>query len=683
MISMISLLFRRWGRWLWTGGLVVLLTIAVTLIGNVQHSHSQPTLGHPLDPLTAQEISKAVSVIRQSQSLSEAALFPQIALKEPDKEMVLNFQSGDPVPRSVLAIVYEREKNLTFEAEVDLASAKLTSWQEIPDAHPALVSQEFELAGEVVKADPRWQAAMKKRGLSTFDDLEISAWAPGLLSETEREAGSRIVRALTYYKGKDFHYYGRPVEGVVAIVNLNEAKVLELIDRGAVALSREDWDYDLETLGTLRSAPRPLRISQPEGVSFQLQGNQVTWQGWSFRYFMHPRDGLILYEITYDDGDAVRPVMYRASLSEMVVPYSDPAPHWSFRNAFDVGEYNFGVLSSAMELGKDIPENGVLIDAVFADDTGEPYTMPSVIGLYERDRGILWKHYDYVTDKTYVRRDRDLVVAVTGAIDNYDYGINWIFHQDGSIEVETDLTGIILIQGTDAESMASEVTRYGTLVAKHMVGVTHQHFFGFRLDLDVDGQANSAMQMDLKQFPVTSSNPVGNAFWSEYTMLESESQAVRDVNLVSSREWMITSSDHNNSLEAPTSYMLMPMSNAAFAPGLDAEISHKAGFATHHFWVTQYDPDQLYAAGNYPNQGQAEQGLPTYVADNQPLVDQDLVVWYTLGVSHVTRPEDWPVMPVHRAGFKLIPRGFFSRNPAINLPEEPTVIQAQGIAPLP
>ncbi|MEO1521952.1 MAG: primary-amine oxidase [Cyanobacteria bacterium J06633_2] len=660
----------NWNRWFRFGFFLLLITVCIVTIGLVRPSHPQTLPRHPLDPLTKEEITTAVDVIRQSKSLSDAAVFPQISLKEPDKQMVLGFRDGDVVARSVFAIVYEREQNQTFEAEVDMATGTVTSWREIPGVQPALTDPEFELANEVVKSDPRWQEAMRKRGLTDFDQLEVSAWAPGVLSLSEKAAGDRIVRALTYFAGDGFHYYGRPIEGVMVVVNLNNGTVEEFVDTGVVALSRTNWDYDTDSVGPLKAMARPLRMIQPEGRNFEINGNQVSWRGWSFRYAMHPRDGLVLYQVTYDDGNQVRPVMYRASLSEMVVPYSDPNPTWSFRNAFDVGEYNFGVLASIMTLGKDIPSNGVLLDAVFADAYGEPYDMPGVVGIYERDRGILWKHYDYVTDQTYARRDRDLVVAVTGAIDNYDYGINWIFHQDGSIEVETDSTGIILIQASDAERVEDEVTPYGTLVAKNIVGITHQHFFGFRLDLDVDGSSNSVMRAELEQFDTSAMNPIGNAFQAQYTSLNSEADAVSDVDLTVSRKWMISSSDKRNSIGAPTSYVLLPTANASFAPGLDSKISQEAGFATHHFWVTKYDPDQLYAAGDYPNQGRADQGLPSYIANDESISDEDVVVWYTLGVSHVTRVEDWPVMPVHREGFKLIPRGFFDRNPAINLPDE-------------
>jgi primary-amine oxidase len=43
------------------------------------------------------------------------------------------------------------------------------------------------------------------------------------------------------------------------------------------------------------------------------------------------------------------------------------------------------------------------------------------------------------------------------------------------------------------------------------------------------------------------------------------------------------------------------------------------------------------------------------------------VLWYTLGSHHIPRPEDWPVMPVERAGFALRPFGFFDANPSLDV----------------
>ncbi|MBD2385791.1 primary-amine oxidase [Cylindrospermum sp. FACHB-282] len=646
--------------------IIVLISISLRLMGLV--SAQQPIISHPLTSLTEAEISTAVAVVKKQNTLSETAAFPIIALQEPDKKEVLNFTPGKPFTRQVFLVIYERSQNKTFEGIVDLKTKTLSYWQQIPNAQPALLPLDYQLAGEVVKSHPQWQKAMEKREITDFDQVQISCWAPGILSQQEETAGNRLCRALSYYKGKRWNYYGSPIEGVLATVDLNKGKIASFVDNGVVPFSQENWDYDIQSLGKLLSPLKALTILQPQGKSFQINGNEISWQGWQFRYLIHPRDGLVLYLVNYNNGDKNRPILYRAGLSEMVVPYGDPAANWTFRNAFDVGEYSLGLLANKMELGKEIPENGVLLDAVFANSDGEPYTMPNVIGIYERDNGILWKHYELNTQRNDVRRSRELVIKMTAAIDNYDYGINWIFHQDGTLEVENELTGIVLTQGTTAEKQSDD-NSYGRLIAKNIFGVNHQHFFNYRLDMDVDGQANSVMEMNVKALPINEKNPLGNAIVVEETPLATETAAVRDLDMKQSREWMIASADEKNALGMAPGYMLMPGGNSIFYPVEGAKIRQKAEFATHHLWVTKYKPSELYAGGDYPNQTKAGQGLPKYIADNESLTGEDVVLWYTMGMTHIPRPEDWPVMPTHRIGFKLMPRGFFPRNPAINLSE--------------
>ncbi|MEH2030946.1 MAG: primary-amine oxidase [Nostoc sp.] len=660
-------MIKRLKRFLWLS--IAIISVISISIGFMEILMAQqPSIFHPLTSLTESEISTAVSVIKKEKTLSEMAAFPLIALQEPDKEEVLKFTHGKPFQRKAFLVIYERSLNKTYEGIVDLTNKTLSSWKEIPSVQPAIVNSEYELATQVVKADPRWQKAMQKRGITDFEQVKISWWAPGIQSQQEEATGNRLCRGLSYYKGKAWNYYGSPIEGVVATVNLNTGKIASFIDKGNVPFSKENWNYDIKSLGKLLSPLKALKILQPNGQSFQIKDSEISWQGWKFRYSMHPRNGLMLHQVAYNDGENIRPVLYRASLSEMVVPYGDPEPTWSFRNAFDVGEYNLGLLANTMELGKEIPENGLLLNAVFANEQGEPYKIPGVIGIYERDNGMLWKHYEYNTQRNDVRRSRELVMTMTVAVDNYDYSINWIFHQDGTLEVQNELTGIVLAQGTAAQKQ-SEDDSHGRLIAKNIFGVNHQHFFNYRLDFDVDGQANSVMEMNVKALPMDEKNPLGNAIALSETPLAKETSAVRDLDLKSSREWMIVSADKKNALGAAPGYMLMPGGNSLFFPVEGSKIRERAEFATHHVWVTKYKPSELYAGGDYPNQTRPGQGLPKYIADDEALMGEDIVLWYTMGVTHIPRSEDWPVMPVHQVGFKLVPRGFFSRNPAINLPE--------------
>ena len=112
----------------------------------------------------------------------------------------------------------------------------------------------------------------------------------------------------------------------------------------------------------------------------------------------------------------------------------------------------------------------------------------------------------------------------------------------------------------------------------------------------------------------------------------------------------------------------MPGPGPVLLASPDSSVARRAGFATASLWVTPYAPEERRAAGDFPNQHAGGDGLPRWTAADRSLVDTDVVVWHTFGVTHVPRPEDWPVMPVERCGFTLLPVGFFDGNPALDVP---------------
>ncbi len=645
--------------WLWIIGLAVAITVVSWQVSLAQ----KPNISHPLDLLTVTEIKTTVAIIRQNKNLSDVARFANISLQEPQKSEVLEFKAGQAFKREAFVVVLEPKLNKTYEAVVDLKASKLNSWKEIAGVQPALVNEEYELLETITKADPRWQEAMKKRGLTNFDEIKIDGWAAGNLSEKERLAGARLMRGLSYYKGKNRNFYASPIEGVLVTANLNTRKVVDLIDTGVVPVPKANWDFDEQAVGKLRTAPKMLKILQPNGKSFQINGNEISWQKWKFRYMMHPREGLVLYLVSYED-EGIRPILYRASLSEMAVPYADTDPTWAFRNAFDIGEYRIGLLTNSLDLGKEVPENAVLLDAVFADDAGEPYVQKRAIAIYEKDDGMLWKHYDYVSGQKEVRRSRNLVMTFNAAIGNYDYGFSWVFHQDGTLQVQADLTGIMLVKA----SADPTSDRFGHIVANDLLATHHQHFFTFRLDMDVDSQANSAYEMNTLALPMGQDNPKGNAFVMEEMPLATETDAMRDMDMKQNRKWKIVNTDQKNALGGAIGYALIPGENSLLYASQQSSVRQRAGFTSHPFWVTQYKPGEMYAGGDYPNQGKPGQGLPKWVSDNESLEGKDLVLWYTMGVTHIPRPEEWPIMSVHKAEFKLVPTGFFSKSPAMDVP---------------
>ncbi|TRV49678.1 MAG: primary-amine oxidase [Microcystis panniformis Mp_MB_F_20051200_S9] len=655
----------------WWRPLTILFVISCGVILIFGKTFAQsPGISHPLDPLTENEIKMAVTVVKKDKSLTEFARFPNISLQEPDKQTVLNFKKADAIPRQAFLVILEPRVNKTYEAIVDTKASKILSWQEVSTGQPPLLDEEYEILDQLAKADLRWQEAMKKRGITDFENVIIDGWATGMVSEKEQASGKRLIRGITYYKGKDRNnYYGAPIEGLSVTVDLNNRQVFEVRDTGIVPFSKANFDYDEKTLSPLQKDLKPLRIRQPQGTTFQIKGNEVSWQNWKFRYLMHPREGLVLYLVTYNDNGKDRMILYRAGLSEMLVPYSNTSREWAVRSAFDVGEYRFGWLSTPLDKGNDVPENTVLLNALFADDNGEPYIGKNLIGIYEKDAGILWRHYDFNTETFEGRRARQLVVNTVAAIGNYDYGINWIFHEDGTLEQRSDLTGIMLAKAThDVTNAHNHGDQFGTLVAANVEAINHQHFLNFRLDFDVDGVKNSVTEMKVSTLS-PEKNTFGNAFTMSERNLPQESEAIRDVNLAESRAWMIMNKNQKNSLGMPTSYMLMPSANSIYYPNFQADSRQRGEFATHHFWATRYKANELYAAGDYPNQGKKGRGLPQYTADNESLDNEDLVVWYTYGVTHIPRPEEWPIMTVHPAGFKIMSWGFFDQNPVLNVPK--------------
>ncbi|MES2766861.1 MAG: primary-amine oxidase [Bacteroidota bacterium] len=621
---------------------------------------------HPLDPLDSNEIRQTVSILKTSPKFPATALFSTINLAEPPKAEILAFKNGMSFRREAFAVVYDRDKNITYETITDLRTQKVISWKEIPGAEPLVFVEEYERLPEIVKADARWQTAMRKRGITDFEKVQIDAWAAG---QVDAKFEGRLLRALSYFKDGQTNFYGRPIEGVVALVNMNTRTVVDVTDTEILPIPPPSHEFDEKSTGT-RETPKPLVISQPQGASYTMNGQEISWQKWRFRYTMHPREGLVLHTVGYEDGRKLRPILYRAALSEMVVPYGDPTVNWRWRSAFDVGEYSVGRLASPLEQNLDAPENAQLIDATFADDNGEPYVLKNAVAIYERDGGILWKHFDSYTGKNETRRARELVMFFVATIGNYDYGVNYIFKQDGSMEIDLALTGIMLPKGVKEKTATNHSTPMsGHLVDENIVAPNHQHFFNFRLDFDVDGANNTVTELNTSAMPVWKDNPNNNGFVMRETAFKKESDAGRQMDMQSARVWSVMNPVAKNALGQNTSYILVPGANALPYIREEAMVRKRAGFINNHFWATRFNPLELSAAGNYPNQSKGGDGLPQYVSNNESIENTDVVVWYTLGVTHIPRPEEWPVMPTTHVGFKMLPGAFFSGNPALDVPK--------------
>jgi len=415
---------------------------------------------------------------------------------------------------------------------------------------------------------------------------------------------------------------------------------------------------DPEQVGPQRTTLRPIEITQPEGVSFTLEGNRLRGEGWDLRIGFNEREGLTLHQI----GIHGRPVIYRASIAEMVVPYGDPSPVRFWQNYFDAGEYMFARYANSLELGCDCLGEIQYVDVVVADDDGSPRTITNAICLHEEDQGVLWKHTDLFTNAQETRRQRRMVISFFTTIGNYDYGFYWYLYLDGTIACESKLTGIPF---TSAYPPGEHP--FATEAAPGLGLPYHQHLFSARLDMTVDGTRNAVEEVEAVALPVGDDNPWGNAFTESRTRLTRESEARRTASPGTARAWQIVNPDSTNRSGRPVGYTLHAEGRPTLLADPSSVIAGRAAFSTQHLWVTAYDADERYPAGDFVNQHAGGAGLPAWTAADRDLDEDgrgaDVVVWHTFGLTHVPRPEDWPVMPVDHAGFRLTPVGFFDRNP--------------------
>ncbi|MBW4658491.1 MAG: primary-amine oxidase [Drouetiella hepatica Uher 2000/2452] len=626
--------------------------------------HSQPT--HPLEPLTVAEVEAAVAIIRREKNVSNQFRFPCVTLHEPPKAEVLSFQPGDAIDRQAFLILLDNATGNTYEAIVSLTRQQGVSWTHIPNVQPNIMPDELVECEAAVKAHPEFVKAINKRGITDLALVVVDPWAIGNFG-FEDEKGIRLSRCLCYLRATpDGNFYARPIDGLVPVVDLNTMQVLRIEDLGVVPIPPEPSEYGEKFASEMRQDIKLLQITQPQGTSFQVDGHHIRWQKWDLRVGFTPREGLVLYQVGYEDQGQeqgkVRPILYRASMAEMVVPYGDPRVQHFRKNAFDLGEHGVGVLANSLTLGCDCVGEIHYFDGVLTNSRGEVSVTENAICLHEEDYGMLWKHTDWRIDAVEVRRSRRLVLSFIATVDNYEYGFFWYFYQDGTIQYEIKLTGILLC------GALSDFPKFGTVVAPELNAINHQHFFGMRLDFDIDGVNNSVYEVNSEAEPMGETNPYGNAFFAKSELLETERSAQRIVNPLSARYWKVVNPAVHNRLGQPVGYKIIPGENVLPFAHPDSPILNRARFMTKHLWVTPYEASERYPAGDYPNQHPGGEGLPKWTAADRPIADRDVVVWYVFGHHHIPRPEDHPVMPTAYSGFMLKPVGFFTANPALDVP---------------
>jgi primary-amine oxidase len=625
---------------------------------------------HPLDALRTEEYWTVYDIVQASGHMDEDTHYASVLLHEPSKDIVLHWKPDQPVPRE--ADVTLMRKGVTFEARIDIAARNLEFWKEVPGAQAPIFVSEILGFSDTILRDPRVKEALRKRGYTDLNQIECASVPLGYFAYPEQE-GHRIAFADCDLLHGAYHSWERTIGGLMIEVDLGEKKILQVYDDGPTPFPNGPVNFE-EAPEIARAGTKPGFISQPAGPSFEVNNGEVLWQNWRFRFRLDSRSGVIVNLVRVNDAGRLRSVLYEGMVSELFVPYMDETRGWSTRVFIDNGEFYPGGTLQSMREGLDCPSNATYFDGFSTNEKGSPVLRPHQACLFERfDGDVAWRHGD--DTGIYGRPTRSLVLRSAALIGNYDYLFDWIFEQDGSIHVAVGATGIVESRPVAAESVegmqGDQVEQYGQLVAKNLLAVNHDHFFSYRLDLDVDGQDNSFMIHRLVQKKLPEGSPRKSIWVAETSIAKNESEAMMDILLEKPTMWVFVNPSVRGPLGHPTGYEIMPGATAASL--LDpADGVQKAGaFSAHQLWVTPYRPGERFAAGTYVIGSKGMDGLAAWTKENRKIENTDIVAWYTLGFHHVPRQEDWPVMPTMWHEFVIRPFDFFAQNPVLDLPHLP------------
>ncbi len=628
-------------------------------------------VSYPLDPLSADEFTTVAAILRRDHGVGEGWRYASVELLEPGKAELAAFDDGGATPpRRAAVICLHRDTNATYKGVVSLTDNGVESFEHVPGVQANFTVDEFVECDQLLRAHPDVIAALAKRGITDIDRVFMDTWTYGDAVAPPEFRDRRLGWSDTWLKeGPGTNPYAHPISGLHCVVDLNTMELLRIEDNGGIEPPNVMGEYVPKHIperiraGWRRDQLTPLHITQPHGPSFTLDGNLLQWQNWSVRIGFNHREGMTLHTITYRGGERTRSVAHRISLAEMIVPYRDPTEDHYRRTAFDIGEWGLGFMTTSLELGCDCLGEIRYLDAVLHNSKGEPYTIPNAVCIHEEDNAVLWKHVDHDIGAE-VRRMRRLTVSSHVTVANYEYLIYWRFYQDGNIECEIRATGIMVTTPL-AEGQPHP---NGTLVDERTYAPFHQHFLVARLDLDVDGRDNTVYMTESYAEPMGPDNPHGLSLVVRNVPLRTEQEGKQDVSYQTQRSWKVVNTNTVNGLGTHPSYKLVPSGAIPAMFDSASPVVQRANVIEHTLWVTPNHPDERWPAGEFVNQSATDTGLAQWTKANRSIENTDVVLWYVFGIHHITRPEDWPVMPVDIVSFWLKPFGFFDRNPSLDVP---------------
>ncbi|KAK4157368.1 copper amine oxidase [Chaetomidium leptoderma] len=660
---------------------------------------------HPLDPLTAREIQQAADVLQRHVPGSDI-IFRVITLWEPPKAEMVVFldmeHGGKETPKSPARVAkVQAHVNKTFsEFKVDLGQQAVVSHETLHGRHSHIDGEYMRKAELACMADARVKEQVASLDLPEGATVVVESWTYG--PDGMNDITKRMTMCWFYMRvsdDPDANYYAYPLDLCVEMSEkLEVVNIFQLPSGENDRVETRDKPNEFDrrkihegseyypTLNTQqRTTTKPYHVSQPEGPSFAIDGNKISWEKWTLRVGFNYREGMTLHDIRFDG----RSLFYRLSLAEMFVPYGDPRTPYPRKAAFDLGNDGAGLCANNLQLGCDCLGHIKYFDGWLASHAGTPLKLPNVVCCHEIDDGILWKHTNPRTGHAAMTRSRVLVLQTIITASNYEYIFLFYLGQDASIHYEVRATGIL---STAPINLSTPTVPFGTVVAPGVMAPFHQHLFCLRIDPAIDGHTNSLVVEESHPLPLhpKEKNPhgVGYTTTQTYTPHETGLDLDHRVNRVFK---MVNEHVRHPVTGTPVGFKLVPCYSQPLLAHPSSWHAKRSEFGAHAVWVTRYnheeEDEEMFPAGRFTMQSEGGEGIASWIehrrrrrrrrtedgegdddeVEGGVVRDADIVVWHSFGSTHNPRAEDWPVMPVEKMVVGLKPVNFFERNPALDV----------------
>ncbi|KAJ5368638.1 Peroxisomal primary amine oxidase [Penicillium cataractarum] len=647
---------------------------------------------HPLDQLTIREIPDTAQIIRDHAS-PRTVKFNCITLREPRKAEYQAFRAGKTAApdRRAFAIIIERETQHIAEVIVNLKTKKVEEYKAVKNVMPTLTLEDLDVMERIARKDARVIRACTEIGINDMSKVFFDAWAIGVDERWGFER--RLQQGLAYYRASEFdNQYAHPLDfSVVADTETEEVLSVDVRtvngERTPVPLKEHNYLPEFIGDGYIHDRLKPIDITQPQGVSFKVRGNELSWANYKMHIGFNYREGIVISDVRSHDmyEDRERTLFNRISVVEMVVPYGCPEKPHHKKHAFDVGEYGTGLMTNSLKLGCDCKGAIHYMDGVMSTSNGEAAVVKNAICIHEEDNGLLYKHTDYRDGTVISARDRKLIISQIITAANYEYGFYHTFTLDGTYKLEMKLTGMLNTYTLHETEVAAP---YGTQVAPQITAHNHQHIFSLRIDPEIDGPNNTVVQSDAvpADAPVGSpENPYGNAFLSKKTPLRTSLEGAADYCHETQRSWDIINPNRMNTVaKKPIGYKILNNNCPPLLAKPGSTVYNRAGFARKPLWVTPYKDYELFPAGDYVCQSTGEENHPynstivDWAKRNENIENTDIVCYLQFGLTHFPRTEDFPIMPAEPVSIMLRASNFYEKNPGLWVPPSAICVDTQS-----